>query len=124
MAPSLPDPEAAHLCLAEVLLASGRYPEAATAAVRAMQLLRRQPVDDEERKIYGLLFALSLEQAALAATVPIDKGLPPLRALRCLPDAEAAWTLTKPSDEGSTPGMDAARALLSEMRSVHGRLLQ
>jgi len=125
-APSLPDPEAAHLCLAEVLLEAGRHAEAATAAVRATQLLRKQPVDDEERKVYGLLFALSLEQAALAAMGMTGFGPPPLRALRCLPDAEAAWALTKhsESEEGPTPGVDAARALLRDMRTVHGRVLQ
>lgn len=122
--PSLPDPEAGHLCLAEILLQSGRPAEAATAAVRAMQLLRKQPVEDEERKVYGLLFALSLEQAALAALGTAASGPPPLRALRCLPDAEAAWALTKQSEEGATPGVEAARALLVEMRTVHGRLLQ
>jgi len=125
-APSLPDPEAAHLCLAEVLLESGRNAEAATAAVRAMQILRKQPVEDEERKVYGLLFALSLEQAALAAAGTAGMGPPPIRALRCLPDAEAVWSLAKhsESEEGGTPGSDASRVLLGEMRTVHGRLLQ
>jgi len=128
--PSLPDPEATHLCLAEVLLQSGRHAEAATAAVCATQLLRKQAVDDEERKIYGLLFAISLEQAALAAMGSgAGSAPPPLRALRCLADAEAAWALVKPSllpsgSAGATPGIEAARALLLEMRAVHARLLQ
>lgn len=123
--PSLPDPEAPHLCLAEVLLQSGRLAEAATAAVHAMKLLRSQPIDDEERKVYGLLFALSLEQAALAAMATPSSGPPRLRALRCLPDAEATWALTAQCDEGSeSQGVQAARALLQEMRNVHGRLLQ
>lgn len=124
--PSLPDPEATHLCLAEVLLQSGRYAEAVTAAVRATQLLRKQAVDDEERKIYGLLFAISLEQAALCAMgATAGSGPPPLRALRCLADAEAAWALVKPASEGEpSPGIEAARALLMEMRAVHEKILQ
>lgn len=121
--PSLPDPEAVQLCLAEVLLQSGRRAEAVAAANLAMEYLRRQTPHTDERKVYSLLFAFSLEQAALAGMPAAGgAGPPPMRALRCLPEAEAAWAMA--SCEGPSPGFDAARQLLAEMRNTHERIMQ
>lgn len=147
-----PNPEAVHLCLAEVLQQSGQYVEAANAAAQAIDLLRQQNVEGNERKVYSLVFALSLEQAALAslAGIPLanapapsgsESGLtptdntvvrapppvaatPPVRAMRCLSEAEAAWTMNIGADAGPiNAASDAVRGLLAQMRYVHRDLV-
>lgn len=121
VSPSLPDPEAIHLCLAEVLMQCGRNAEAAAAAVCATDILR-QPNLEDDRKVYALLFALSLEQAALAR---ID-GPVPARALKCFTDAEAIWTEVAGGCSWATSasaGAQAIHALLMEMKSTHDSLL-
>jgi len=114
-----PDPEAVHLCLAEVLLRAGRHAEAAISARHASNLLRAQQIPGDGRKLYSLLFALSLEQSALSTLSDLP-GLPPLRrSLLCLQDAEAAW------HEGGYDAIDPGppQALLERMRTVHAHLL-
>lgn len=113
------EPEVVHLCLAEALLHTNQYADAAVAAQCAIQFLQPQQQRDE-RKIYSLLFALSLEQAALAAVGEQDAPPPP-RAMMCLPDAEAVWYY---DSMRHMPAVDeASQALLLQMRRVHSGLL-
>jgi len=116
-----PEPEAVHICMAEVLLQGRRHIEAAVASQRAVDVLQPQQGHGNERKRYSLLFAYALEQSALAAVDPEFELTLRRRALQCLPDAEAAF-FAAPCDE-PTPVDEASRALLAQMRRLHYELM-
>jgi len=126
-----PEPEAVHICLAEVLLKTGQHAEAAGAAQRAEAALRPQQGGADERKRYSLLFALAMEQSALGALSRAAgfRGFAAERALQCLPDAEMLWFAapsTAAAAAGKPPAGQAAGAcheLLARMRRLHHELL-
>lgn len=124
-------PEVVHLCLAEALLQSGCSFEAIQEAQCAAEVLRLQQGSDDRRKIYSLVFALSLEQAAMCLQVGLrPECKPPVRALHCLTEAEE---IAEPllsfhgqslaQDEAAVMG-DACRVLLEQMRHVHCKLME
>jgi len=114
--------EAVHICLAEALLRGCCFAEAARAAQAAAALLgpQQRPGAEGARKVYSMLFALSLEQSALGALEGPERP-PPERALQCLPDAEAAWLLG--SSGGPSPADEASLALLERMSRAHCELV-
>jgi len=110
-----PDPEAVHLCLAEVLLVQGIPTEAALSAARAIEILSSER-HESERKAFSLFFALSLEQAALVA-INTPQSLQ-TAVLQCFP---SALRLVE-NAEGSIMRSNGMRDLWARMQGIHWTL--
>lgn len=115
------NPEIVHISLSETLLQCESFAEAAQIAHNAVEILKCQQIDKDERKRYALLFALTLEQASLSSLDFSPGSGAPERAMACLAEAEMA-SFRAPCDE-PTPVDEAARALLEQMRRLHCQLL-
>lgn len=112
--------ESIHICLAEALLRSGQFDEASASARTAVKLARRTTQD--ERKRYAVIFALTLEQAALSSSFAQNGNQLVLdRALGCLPEAESVVFVW--ASEQATPVDEATQSLLEQMRRFHYDLL-